>query len=61
MDSVRAVRLSLHTSCSLIIKNITAEDAGRYTCRQGEDVHTDISTYLSVLTGECHNFPPGLF
>ncbi|XP_030260133.1 uncharacterized protein LOC115573508 isoform X1 [Sparus aurata] len=50
MDSVRAVRLSLDTSCSLIIKNITAEDAGRYICRQGEDARTDISTYLSVLT-----------
>ncbi|XP_030260129.1 titin-like isoform X2 [Sparus aurata] len=50
MHSVRAVRLSLDTSCSLIIKNITAEDAGRYICRQGEDARTDISTYLSVLT-----------
>ncbi|KAM8725178.1 uncharacterized protein AB9X84_002055 [Acanthopagrus schlegelii] len=50
LDSVRAVRLSLDTSCSLIIKNITAEDAGRYSCRQGNNPHTDISTYLSVLT-----------
>ncbi|XP_073349245.1 uncharacterized protein [Pagrus major] len=51
MSSVRAVRLSLDTSCSLIIKNITAEDAGRYICRQEDSFHyIDIVTFLSVLT-----------
>ncbi|XP_073349244.1 uncharacterized protein [Pagrus major] len=50
MSSVRAVRLSLDSSCSLIIKNITAEDAGRYICRQGDYPHTDIAIHLSVLT-----------
>ncbi|XP_028461405.1 uncharacterized protein LOC114573412 [Perca flavescens] len=44
--SARAARLSVNTDCSLVINNITAEDAGQYTCRQGRDT----STYLSVLT-----------
>ncbi|XP_028460456.1 uncharacterized protein LOC114572874 [Perca flavescens] len=47
-NSARAARLSVNTDCSLVMNNITAEDAGRYTCRQGEE--TDEVTVLSVLT-----------
>ena len=52
--SARAARLSVNTDCSLVINNITAEDAGQYGCRQGEDANTDVDTYLSVLTSEYH-------
>ncbi|XP_028461521.1 uncharacterized protein LOC114573490 [Perca flavescens] len=48
--SAQAARLSVNTDCSLVINNITAEDAGQYTCRQGRDPNTDVHTYLSVLT-----------
>ncbi|XP_078130940.1 uncharacterized protein LOC144533459 isoform X2 [Sander vitreus] len=49
-SSARAARLSVNTDCSLVINNITAEDGGQYTCRQGEDTSKDVTTYLSVLT-----------
>ncbi|XP_031163774.1 uncharacterized protein LOC116055866 [Sander lucioperca] len=48
--SARAARLSVNTDCSLVINTITAEDAGQYNCRQGEDTNTDVDIYLSVLT-----------
>ncbi|XP_070781954.1 uncharacterized protein [Enoplosus armatus] len=44
----QAARLSLNTNCSLVIKDITAEDVGRYTCRQMSS--RDTLTRLSVLT-----------
>ncbi|XP_049445795.1 uncharacterized protein LOC125896885 isoform X2 [Epinephelus fuscoguttatus] len=47
--------LSVTADCSLVIKNVTREDVGRYSCRQfrsgqqhGEDAHV----YLSVVTME---------
>ncbi|XP_078130942.1 uncharacterized protein LOC144533459 isoform X4 [Sander vitreus] len=49
-SSARAARLSVNTDCSLVINNITAEDGGQYTCRQGEENSKDVATYLSVLT-----------
>ncbi|XP_038582498.1 uncharacterized protein LOC119908720 [Micropterus salmoides] len=48
--SARAARLSVDSKCSLDIKNITAEDAGLYTCRQGMDFDKDLATHLKVLT-----------
>ncbi|XP_061603101.1 uncharacterized protein LOC133464913 [Cololabis saira] len=48
--SPRADRMSLSRNCSLIINNITAEDAGCYTCRVGSDDHYNTYVYLSVLT-----------
>ena len=51
-DSARAARLSLDTNCSLVINDITAEDAGRYTCRRA--LKQDIHVHLSVMTSESH-------
>ncbi|KAM9356126.1 tyrosine-protein kinase-like otk [Pholidichthys leucotaenia] len=48
--SARADRLSLDSRCSLIIRNITAEDAGHYTCRIGDRVNEDKTVSLNVLT-----------
>ena len=48
--SARAARLSLDTNCSLVI-NITAEDAGYYTCRKREH---DTGLFLSIMTSESH-------
>ncbi|KAM6906661.1 uncharacterized protein PEZ65_017813 [Lycodopsis pacificus] len=45
--SVPAARLSVDTTCSLVIKSVTAEDAGLYTCRQEGRVSEDV--YLNVL------------
>nr|XP_046228673.1 uncharacterized protein LOC124050319 isoform X2 [Scatophagus argus] len=41
-------RLSVTNSCSLVIKKVSAEDAGRYTCRQSG--HQDVNVDLSVVT-----------
>ncbi|XP_078030266.1 uncharacterized protein LOC144466591 [Epinephelus lanceolatus] len=45
-------RLSVTANCSLVIKKVTREDVGRYTCRQfrsGRQV-SDSQVYLSVVT-----------
>uniref|UniRef100_A0AAQ6IHR8 Ig-like domain-containing protein n=1 Tax=Anabas testudineus TaxID=64144 RepID=A0AAQ6IHR8_ANATE len=42
-------RLSVTENCSLVIKNVTAEDAGQYSCRQ-QDIYSVVD--LSVFTSE---------
>uniref|UniRef100_A0AAQ6IN30 Ig-like domain-containing protein n=1 Tax=Anabas testudineus TaxID=64144 RepID=A0AAQ6IN30_ANATE len=60
-SSVRVGRLSLNTDCSLVINNITAEDAGLYTCRLGsQPADSDVAVYLSVLTSECLKTKDGI-
>ncbi|KAM7368361.1 hypothetical protein PAMP_014584 [Pampus punctatissimus] len=46
-------RLSVTVNCSLVIKNVTVEDVGFYTCRQfksGEQQGSDSQVFLSVVT-----------
>ncbi|XP_029966134.1 uncharacterized protein LOC115401893 isoform X2 [Salarias fasciatus] len=50
MVSPRAARLSLQTNCSLIINNITAEDAGQYACGFLEESNWDTHVFLNILS-----------
>ncbi|XP_042246119.1 uncharacterized protein LOC121882147 isoform X2 [Thunnus maccoyii] len=46
-------RLSVTANCSLVIKKVTVEDVGRYTCRQfksGQEQGQDSRVDLSVVT-----------
>ncbi|XP_062267586.1 uncharacterized protein LOC133973631 [Platichthys flesus] len=48
----KADRLRLAANCSLVIREVTAEDAGQYTCRQSDlttQTHEDHYVYLSVV------------
>ena len=55
--STRAGRLSLNRNCSLIINDITAEDAGRYFFRIGQSYTYDTFVYLNILMSEYCDFP----
>ncbi|XP_047430070.1 uncharacterized protein LOC124999275 [Mugil cephalus] len=46
-------RLRVTTNCSLVIKKVTDDDVGHYTCRQiisGRQQGEDFQVYLSVIT-----------
>lgn len=50
-------RLSLSADCSLVIKKVTDQDVGRYTCRQyktatGSQEGPDFMIHLSVINSE---------
>ncbi|XP_038160059.1 uncharacterized protein LOC119795895 isoform X2 [Cyprinodon tularosa] len=50
---IRSDRLSVSENCSLVLKKISAEDVGRYTCRQfiaGEQSGPDAEVQLSVVS-----------
>ncbi|XP_020510660.2 uncharacterized protein [Labrus bergylta] len=53
----KAERLNVSEDCSLVIKNVTPQDVGRYTCRQfrsGEQHGPDAEVSLSVIDVESH-------
>ncbi|KAM4529266.1 uncharacterized protein V3H82_027452 [Fundulus diaphanus] len=57
LSSPGAARLNVDSKCSLIINNITAEDAGWYRCRPGSRATLDGRVLLNVLT--ISPSPPG--
>ncbi|KAG7509358.1 titin isoform X2 [Solea senegalensis] len=59
-SSVQAARLDLKPNCSLLISNVTAEDAGQYGCRLDGDPQSEQSVFLNILTISLLEPDPGL-
>ncbi|XP_078798809.1 uncharacterized protein LOC105358411 isoform X2 [Oryzias latipes] len=45
-----SVRVNVSSDCSLLIRNITDEDAGKYDCRLGNNYQNEASVYLNILS-----------
>ncbi|XP_054473961.1 uncharacterized protein LOC129106766 isoform X2 [Anoplopoma fimbria] len=55
ISKAKSSRLSLTSNCSLVIRNVTTEDVGRYTCRQfisDKQQGPDAPVVLSVINME---------
>ncbi|XP_026173885.1 uncharacterized protein LOC113136927 isoform X9 [Mastacembelus armatus] len=52
ISNFKSDRLSVTENCSLVLKKVTVEDVGRYTCRQFDTSgrHHDTMVFLSVVT-----------
>uniref|UniRef100_A0AAQ6IHT6 Ig-like domain-containing protein n=1 Tax=Anabas testudineus TaxID=64144 RepID=A0AAQ6IHT6_ANATE len=52
----KSSRLSVTENCSLVVKKVTVDDSGRYTCRQfnksGQQQGQDASVHLFVINSE---------
>nr|XP_049613588.1 uncharacterized protein LOC125990439 isoform X7 [Syngnathus scovelli] len=58
-SSPRSQRLSLKDDCSLLIKRVTAEDAGHFRCQQGEQYGSIIVlTVMTVKPSSPQGFDP---
>ncbi|XP_024146357.1 uncharacterized protein LOC112157695 isoform X1 [Oryzias melastigma] len=56
-SSARVSRLNVSRNCALLIRNITDEDAGVYTCWFKDTDESDGDVYLSILKNlPVHNF-----
>ncbi|XP_078798806.1 uncharacterized protein LOC105357175 isoform X1 [Oryzias latipes] len=49
-SSARASRLSVSSDCSLLIRNITDEDANQYVCRLEDNEQNDVYVFLNILS-----------